>query len=201
MPAIRPYRASDLDALYAICLLTGDAGKDATALYRDPKILGEIYAAPYGVFQPECALVAENDEGVAGYILGAPDTRALEARLEAEWWPHLRTRYPDPGPHPCDVNQRAARHIHHPPLAPEEIATRWPAHLHLDLLPRLQGQGLGKCLLDAWLDLMAARGVRGVHLATGSRNARAMKFYAAYGFRELARQGGAVWFGMTLPEK
>ena len=31
---IRPYRAGDLDDLYRICLLTGDAGQDATSLYR-----------------------------------------------------------------------------------------------------------------------------------------------------------------------
>ena len=43
---IRPYRPSDLDELYRICLLTGDAGQDATALYQDPRLLGHIFAAP-----------------------------------------------------------------------------------------------------------------------------------------------------------
>jgi hypothetical protein len=36
MNAIRPYRPADRDALYAICIRTGDAGRDATALYRHP---------------------------------------------------------------------------------------------------------------------------------------------------------------------
>jgi len=40
---IRPVSQADLDALYEICLRTGDAGEDATHLYSDPRLLGEIY--------------------------------------------------------------------------------------------------------------------------------------------------------------
>ena len=34
MKAIRPYRPANRGALRAICIRTGDAGQDATALYR-----------------------------------------------------------------------------------------------------------------------------------------------------------------------
>src|SRR5580700_2330225 len=91
---IRPYRPSDLDELYRICLLTGDAGQDATPLYQDPRLLGHIFAAPYGILEPSLAFVAEDAVGVGGYIVGALDTQAFEARLESEWWPGLRGRYP-----------------------------------------------------------------------------------------------------------
>ena len=43
---IRRYRSGDLRDLYRICLRTGKSGDDATALYRDPDLLGHIYAAP-----------------------------------------------------------------------------------------------------------------------------------------------------------
>ena len=95
---IRPYRPSDLDELYRICLLTGDAGQDATPLYQDLRLLGHIFAAPYGVLEPSLAFVAEDAAGVGGYIVGALDTQAFEERLESEWWPALRGRYPDPSP-------------------------------------------------------------------------------------------------------
>ena len=65
MVAIRPYRASDLPALYDICLKTGDNGADATRLYADPGLIGEIFAAPYAALEPGHAFVAEDDEGVA----------------------------------------------------------------------------------------------------------------------------------------
>src|SRR3954464_996396 len=95
MARIRPYRPGDLDALHDICLKTGDGGRDATHHYKDPRVIGEIFAAPYATFEPQHAFVAEDEDAVAGYILGTADTRAFEARLEAEWWPALRARYAD----------------------------------------------------------------------------------------------------------
>jgi ribosomal protein S18 acetylase RimI-like enzyme len=179
---IRPYRASDLEDLYRICLATGLAGQDASTLYEDPKLVGHMFAAPYAVLFPQCALVAEDDEGVAGYILGAVDTAAFEARQERDWWPALRLRYADPSgapPAEWSADQRLSYLIHHPrPLRPALLA-RFPAHLHIDLLPRLQGQGLGRRMMDAWLALAASMGVRGAHLECSAANERALRFYRA----------------------
>jgi hypothetical protein len=80
---IRRYRDSDLDDLYRICLQTGDGGKDATSMFEDQRILGHVFAAPYGLFEPSLAFVAEDEAGAGGYIVGALDSRAFEERLEA----------------------------------------------------------------------------------------------------------------------
>ena len=96
MAEIRAVQPSDLDELYRICLATGAGGEDASALYRDPKLLGHVYAAPYAVLSPRSVFVVEDTEGVGGYIVGAPDTREFETRLEAAWWPGLRRLYRDP---------------------------------------------------------------------------------------------------------
>ena len=48
------------------------------------------------VLEPDLALVAEDDQGVAAYMVGTVDTRAFEARCEAEWWPSRREIYADP---------------------------------------------------------------------------------------------------------
>ena len=68
---IRPFRPGDIGALYRICLQTGDLGQDATSLYPDPDLIGHCFAAPYGLFEPALAFVAEDTAGVAGYVLGA----------------------------------------------------------------------------------------------------------------------------------
>src|SRR5215469_1136966 len=130
---IRPYRPGDLEDLYRICLLTGWSGEDASAIYEDKKLVGHLYAAPYGVLAPECALVAEDDQGVAGYILGATDTAAFEALTEAQWWPKLRAEYPDPKATPAaerTPDQQLARLIHRPSRMPAALLERFPAHLH-----------------------------------------------------------------------
>src|SRR5690349_11657833 len=94
-PSIRPFAPPDLDALYEICLRTGDAGRDATSLVADPRLFGELYAAPYAVLEPAHAFVLDDGQGRAvGYVLGALDTVAFAARCETEWWPALRRRHP-----------------------------------------------------------------------------------------------------------
>jgi ribosomal protein S18 acetylase RimI-like enzyme len=198
---IRPYRESDLDAIYRVCLLTGASGQDASDLYEDHKLVGHMFAGPYGVLRPASALVIEDVEGVGGYILGAPDTPAFEAALERAWWPGLRARYADPvGARFRDLtpDQRLIRGFHHPQLTPPEITDPYPAHLHIDLLPRFQGRGLGKTLIDRWLELMRSFGVTGVHFGVGVANARAVRFYRTYGFDELDVGPGALVFAIKL---
>ncbi len=197
---IRPARPDDLEAIYEVCLLTGESGADASRLYRDPKLVGHVYAGPYAVLEPESALVLEDDDGVGGYVLGAFDTPAFEARLEAEWWPTLRPKYADPSgdPQPWSLDQIRAWQIHHPHPPPERLTTPYPSHLHIDLVPRFQGRGLGKAMMDRWLGMMRERGSRGVHLGVSPANHRALRFYRAYGMAEFRfpkpRADGAIYF-------
>lgn len=204
MVDIRPYRESDLDKLYDICLATGDEGRDGAHLYRDPKIIGHVYAGAYGVLSPETAFVVEDDKGVGGYIIGPADTYAFEKRREAAWWPSLRALYADPAGDPASWSwdERMARHIHHPDRTPRRINEIYPAHLHINLLPRFQGCGIGKRMVDRWLETVSAMGAHGACLGTGESNPRAMRFYRAYGFHEVERFGDAgeeILFGIALP--
>ena len=200
MAEIRPYRSEDLPALYEICLATGASGADAGHLYRDAKLIGHIYAGPYGVLEPESALVVEDEHGVGGYIIGTHDTYAFEKRLEAEWWPSLRARYGDPPDPRASDDARMATLIHHPPRTPRRISEPYPAHLHIDMLPRLQGMGVGRMLIETWLKRMAARGVKAAHLGVGPANARAVKFYRKFGFHEIEQlpaPWNTYWFGIS----
>jgi ribosomal protein S18 acetylase RimI-like enzyme len=172
---------TDLEALYDVCVRTGDAGHDATGLLHDGQLYGHLYAAQYLHFQPECALVAEIDGAVAGYALGAVDTAGFEARLEAGWWPPLRARYPLPGDG-TELDRRLIAQLHRPTLTPTELTTRYPSHLHIDLLPVLQGRGLGRAMIQMLLDRLQELGSRGVHLGVDPRNQRAIGFYEHLGF-------------------
>ena len=198
---IRGYRPGDLRDLYRVCLQTGDSGSDATALFRDPDLLGHVYAAPYGVFEPSLAFVAEDPAGVGGYCLGALDTRAFEQRLEEDWWPRLRLRYAEPAIADRDrwrPDERAAYLIHHPWQTDDDLMADYPSHLHIDLLPRFQGRGTGRRLMDMQLAALRERGSRGVHLNVNSANRRALGFYHHLGFTEL-HAGDRHVLGMKLP--
>lgn len=182
---IRLATPADHPALSRICLLTGNAGEDATAQQDDPTLLGLVYALPYQVFAPDFAFVAEDDQGVAAYILGAPDTLAYQAWADSTWYPPLRARLADPGPDPARWrgSDGLRRVIHAPPGPPPVDLGRFPAHGHIDLLPRAQGRGLGKALMARLLQALSAAGVPGLHLGVSPANLRALGFYARLGFQ------------------
>ncbi len=198
---IRPYRDSDLDDLYRICLQTGDSGEDATSMFDDPRILGHVFAAPYGLFEPSLAFVAEDEAGVGGYIVGALDSRAFEERLETGWWPALRERYPAPPawlpPDRWTPDQRAARFIHVPLTVPDQLAHDYPSHLHINLVPRLQSRGLGRRLMNALVRALGEQGSVGLHFFVQPANRRAAGFYRHLGFTVISDEGPVV-FAMDL---
>lgn len=183
---LRPYRSGDEDALMRVCIQTGAAGNDATDLYtREPRLLSEIYLLPYLALAPELAtVVAAPTEPPVGYVLGALDTGSFEAAAEERWWPALRDRYPLDAL-PADVPESyLVRRIHEPPTEPADLLAEFPSHLHIDLLPEVQGQGYGRRLLHRLFDQLAAAGSTGVHLGTATANTRAIAFYQAMGFDE-----------------
>ena len=176
--------------MYEVCLRTGDSGRDATALYRDPYLLGHVYAGPYPVADPGLTFVLADHLGVAGYVVATADTTAFERWLEANWWPVLRAQYPrsqaaDPGNGTHDW-QRVA-HLHDAAVVDDELYERYPAHLHIDLLPRAQGAGAGRRLMETLLAALRERGVPGVHLGVGSGNPGARAFYLRIGLQRGAR--------------
>ncbi len=201
MATIRNYWHDDLDAVYRICLETGASGKDATHLYRDPKLIGHVYAGAYVTLEPKHAFVLEDEEGVGGYIIGALDTHAFEKKLEAEWWPRLRRSYTEPPSHlskTWNADDRMAYLIHHPSRTPKRVTESHPSHLHIDLLPRFQGRALGRRMIDAWCEHVRAYGSTGMHLGVGLANERAMRFYRAYGLDVIEEFGpphSVIFFG------
>jgi ribosomal protein S18 acetylase RimI-like enzyme len=197
-PAIRPVRPEDLDALYGICLRTGDAGQDATSLYADPRLLGDLFVAPYAVLEPERAFVVDDGSGTAqGYIVGAADSRAFEARCEAEWWPAARARHG----HRDDAEGIEAimlAILQQPVPAHPKVVERYPSHLHIDLLPPFQSGGWGTRLMHTLFDALRAAGSPGVHLGVSEANTRAIGFYEHLGMVQLHADGFTRTFGLRL---
>ncbi len=72
----------------------------------------------------------------------------------------------------------------------EPYGDAYPAHLHIDLLPELQGQGWGRRLIEILIERLRERGVPGLHLAASTDNAGALAFYPRVGFTPAALPSG-----------
>ncbi|HUS35376.1 MAG TPA: GNAT family N-acetyltransferase [Verrucomicrobiae bacterium] len=189
---IRLARAEDQAGAYYVCLKTGDYGKNGEPFYReDPDALGRIFVGPYLKFEPELSLILEDAAGICGYAFAALDSRAFYERYEQEWRPHLVAEFPMP------IGDRAqwtrVQHVHswyhEPDYFMPEPYDEYPSHMHIDLLPRAQGRGYGRQMMEHLMTKLRERGSPGAHLGVSASNAPAEAFYKKLGFHELTRTG------------
>lgn len=198
MTRIRPFQPGDESALSDICLRTADAGADATGILEDDDLWAEIFVIPYAVRHPDLAFVVETDDGrAAGYIVGTPDTDAFEAWFHDEWWPRFAQRWPKPEEERSRQDGILIYAYGREPGA-EPYSRGYPAHLHIDLLPEVQGQGWGRRLIDTLVTALRARNVAGLHLVAGSDNTGALAFYPRVGFEPLPSHKGVQAFARSL---
>ncbi|WP_432484137.1 GNAT family N-acetyltransferase [Kineococcus esterisolvens] len=202
--AFDPGSPADLDGLYEVCLRTGFHGEDATGRYADPRLLGDVYAGPYAAHDPALVTVVDDGVGVAGYVIGCADTLGFEQWARVQWWAGVRRRHREllaTGARPTELDTALLRSLDRPagPRPYLHGRTAHPAHLHIDLLPHVQGRGLGRRLVEHLLVQLGARGVPGVHLGVSLRNPGAVSFYRRLGFRELVEPApGAEGLTMGL---
>lgn len=183
---IRAYVPSDRPAVRRACFVTGLMGDPIEAQWSDAESFADAFCGYYTDREPESALVAEQDGSVVGYLLGCVDTRrawnpglvlgrhilrrglAFRRGTAAFVWRSF-----------ADIAGDAARRE----LPPSDVFDeRWPAHLHIDLLPEARGQGVGGALMRRWLATLRERGIPGCHLETMAENAAAVSFFASCGF-------------------
>jgi ribosomal protein S18 acetylase RimI-like enzyme len=205
MATIRDYRPGDEAAAYLVCLKTGDHGADGEPFYReDPDALGRIFVGPYLRFEPDLALMLEDEQGVCGYALGAYDSRSFYDRYERQWRPALCAQFPAPTGDPAAWSRVQSIHYlyHHPDYFCPEPYELYPSHLHIDLLPRAHRQGYGRQMMNDIMDRLRAKGSPGAHLGMHYDNERAYQFYVSLGFKELCRDGvgkdEAIYMGKRL---
>lgn len=195
---VREFQEEDRSDLYYVCLATGDSGASAHHLYNQKEMLGEIYVGPYLSFQPDLSLTLIQD-GVSGYALAALDTRSFEETLSRQWWPIILEKYDNSSPD--NFNEREKNlfgYIQNPPLRPEEVVKHYPSHLHIDLLEKAQGRGIGKAMMQLLLEMLRERGSKGVHLGMGAQNIGAFTFYSKLGFTLLDKCDDEWTMGLKL---
>jgi GNAT superfamily N-acetyltransferase len=202
---IRLAQPRDLAAAYHVCLKTGDHGQDGEPFYRDdPDALGRIFVGPYLAFEPELSWVLQDEQGVCGYTLAALDSRAFYAQYDRQWRPTLCEQFPRPSGAPATWSRAETVHFwyHQPEYFCPEPYEVYPSHMHIDLLERARGQGIGRQMMEQGTSELRRRGSAGTHLCVSMLNLPALGFYHKLGFHELARTGppqtGNIYLGKPL---
>lgn len=194
---IRNYHPSDLPYLYKICLLTADSGKDATSLYSDPFLVGQFSAAPYAFCEPELTYILTLDEIPFGYILGTKNSAEFYNWRNDNWLPILRERYKLSAKTKSLREANIIALIHKGTSVKEELLS-YPAHLHIDLLPEVQGLGMGKKLIKTFINKLRELNITALHLEVGKGNTGAINFYEKVGFHIIKEYEKSIAYGIKL---
>ncbi|KAG7096801.1 hypothetical protein E1B28_004210 [Marasmius oreades] len=186
--SIRKATESDIPALSRVCLLTADAGSSAEGLHDYPELPGLIFAVPYVKLPTTWAFVLIDDstDAVIGYIVGSKDTREFERYAAEHWWPPLAEKYP-PSLAVKPNDEKYMKLLQKMFTAPNENIAFATAHLHINILPGYQRQGLGQRMIDTAVEFLKGENIQGngVWLGMDPRNDQAKKFYDRIGFKPI----------------
>jgi ribosomal protein S18 acetylase RimI-like enzyme len=182
---VRRYEPTDLGALREICILTGHSGRDARGSMTDTSLLPDVFAEPYVVYDPLLAFVADDDGRAVGYILGTADTVAFADWFRTTWLPLVAPKHAGRPAEITDFESLILELMYNPGRMVHDDLAPYPAHLHIDILPEYQGQGLGRKLIDAFRGELVSRGVEKFHLSMDPQNVNARAFYDRIGFEPI----------------
>lgn len=193
---IRPFQQTDRDALLKIAADTAFFGDPVEHFMEDRRIFLDAFYVYYTDQEPEHCWVATYDERVIGFLTGCFDTvvqreftaRVLEPKtlkgvisgkyrvgkkffryLLNYFWSRIRTPK-----NSLDLLQ-------------------YPAHFHINIIREWRGRGIGRNLIERFVDQLIKANICGVHLQTTSYNKVALILYEKIGFELLFSMPSYLW--------
>lgn len=196
---IRSASILDLADLYLVAIRTGNSGEDATGMFRNDDMIGEVYVGPYVTLAPETSFSLVENETPVGYGLCVLDTETFYVAAKDSWWPMLQEKYADFAQYV--KSEWLIHEIFNPSSSPVEILNDYPSHGHIDLLPHVQGFGWGRRMMETMENSLRNLGSVGFHLRVSKFNERGLKFYEALGYRELMHRDSEIIVGKKLKNR
>ncbi|NLZ24873.1 MAG: GNAT family N-acetyltransferase [Clostridiales bacterium] len=165
---IRPYKEQDKPYLEEVCHKTATAKK----YIRDKSLVCTLYLHYYLEHEPQnCFVAADEDDRPIGYIVCAEDYGKYIDIFMEKYLPKVKKK---------DKMEALLKKLERRYL--KKVCKNYPAHLHIDILPCGQNQGVGKKLMKALISHLKSKDIGGIFLVVGSDNERAVRFYKKLGY-------------------
>lgn len=180
MATIRKMRNDEIADIEYICRMT--AGPECA---RNP-VVGNLIAKMFSTYYArECydtsfVLADENDKPV-GYLLCEPNYKRFNKLFRKIDVPQI-----------FKLKKRSGMRAWTFPIPYNLLGKKYPAHLHIDLLPEYQSKGYGAKMIEMLLDELKSRNVKGIMLMADVNNTGAVRFYTRLGFKTLLSKFGTV---------
>ena len=185
---IRSFKEDDRAPLRKLCADTAFMGEPVERFCPDRELFADWACSYYTDYEPESIFVAEYENQLCGYVMGAKDeSRYRKASAELS--------------RPC-LNRALGRLLFEPSsrrlllslvksfmsgeFKRPDFSRHYPAHLHINVDKAFRGSGIGSMLMNRFEDYLRSSKVYGARLATIS--ARANRFFQKQGFGILYRR-------------
>jgi ribosomal protein S18 acetylase RimI-like enzyme len=161
-------------------------GAPTASLWGHEESEAAVYLTPYMDLEPDSLLVADVGGALTGYLTGCLDstqfpteTQRIEQAIRKY---RLMLRRKPAAFLARGIFDAAISAIRRVPTAADFEDPRWPAHLHINVIPQVRGAGVGTALMNHWFDRIRQTGSKGCHLQTLVENPRAVHFFERMGF-------------------
>lgn len=134
-----------------------------------------------------CFVVADGDNQAVGYILCAENYDRYECLFKEKYEPQI-----------AKLGKKYITIVKAELLVHRMFKKKYPAHLHIDILPGCQGAGAGSKLVTALGEHLASKGVHGLMLSCGAGNKKAIKFYYKNNFKKIVNFFGNYLMGKEV---
>jgi GNAT superfamily N-acetyltransferase len=187
-----------------ISVLTALMGRPSSLFFDDDEILADALTGYFTDFEPASCFVAEWDNTVVGYLLGAKDVRRMESIFSGKIALPLVMRALRRGTffHRKNLNflLRLLLSFGKGEFKTPSFLKDYPAVLHINVLEEARATGIGPKLMHAYRGYLKEQGVKGVHCATMSDQGG--RFFKKQGFQLLfqgERSTFRYFLGQNVP--
>jgi ribosomal protein S18 acetylase RimI-like enzyme len=190
---IRKLEKIDEESLIDICFITGDSFLKKT--YPDSYLFSLFWCLYYVWYEEDNCFVAYNTKSkkVIGYIFSTLDTVKQEFNFKQKMTPIIKEKMKE-----LKIRSIRAHLVTHFVINRPQTRKRkrflkvYPAHLHINILPEYQRQGIGQKLMKSFENNLKEKEVIGFHLEVSANNKLGISFYEKYGL-DLASKNRFNW--------
>lgn len=185
---IREYNRNDRASLREIACDTAFMGEPAEKFFTGREFLADFLTLYHTDYEPQSIFIAEKEGKVVGYLSGAKDEKTMDSIFTVKVLPIAALKLIFKG---TIFKKNSFLFILFNIFsflkgefnAPAFIKKDYPAILHINVDKNYRGSGIGRRLIETYLNYLKEEKIKGLHLTTQSE--KSFKFFEKLGFKIL----------------
>jgi ribosomal protein S18 acetylase RimI-like enzyme len=182
---IRKFSKKDRKDVRRIACETAFGGSLRYEFFEDDEILADLLTKYYTDYEPDYCFVATYNGTVVGYITGAKNVSVMNRIFYLIIIPKLFLKSISRG---LILKKNTSKFLFHclisfsrGEFSAPDFSLKYPATLHIDIDKNFHSLGIGRNLINKYLDFLKEKKVIGVHFGTTSEGAKI--FFTKVGFK------------------